>query len=42
MALAITATGEPFVDFSYLALIIVLYALTYALIWAVGRLRGPK
>jgi hypothetical protein len=29
-------------DFSYLALVIVLYALTHALIWAIGRLRGHE
>jgi uncharacterized protein YggT (Ycf19 family) len=32
----------PSVDFSYLALVIVLYALTSALIWAIGRLRGQE
>jgi hypothetical protein len=30
------------VDFTYLAVLIALYAATHALIWAIGRLRGPE
>jgi hypothetical protein len=40
--LALQGKGELLVDFSYLALVIVLYALTHTLIWAIGRLRGHE